>query len=467
MKRLQSILSGVLTGAMVLSVTACGSAGASDSNAASASKASGTAAASGTSLAYKGDLSLMHFSTSEESQGNGGSDGFRTMISQWQEAHPDIKLNQTVLSNDDYKKQIATQAAANDLPDVFQLQGSNTKAWVKQGLVMDMTDIIKKSPDYDSYKQEFFTAFIENGKTYAIPILTGGTCSVVVYDKSAWQKAGFDKFPTTWEDVKKASDYFKKNNYKETIAFGNGGQWQINSCFLSTIGDRFTGPDWFKSLIDKKGAKFTDQKFVDALKFTQDTFRSGIFNDDFNAINNEDAREYYISKEAPALICGNWDVSYLQSTLKDKGDDLYNNTEFAVLPQPSGATGDENTQNIGFGFGVAINSKLKDDPEKLKAATDLAYKLVGKDFSTYVGEKYALQGITKASDLDLSKFDPFIQKFYKYSYEDTKACEIYDSYINSAVWDVLNIEAQNMLNGSEKPEEVAEKTQTAYAKNYQ
>ncbi len=31
-----------------------------------------------------------------------------------------------------------------------------------------------------------------------------------------------------------------------------------------------------------------------------------IFNEDFNAVTNEDAREYYISGEAAAFIGGNW-----------------------------------------------------------------------------------------------------------------------------------------------------------------
>ena len=50
---------------------------------------------------------------------------------------------------------------------------------------------------------------------------------------------------------------------------------------------------------------------------------------------------------------------------------------------------------------------------------------------------YALQGLTQV-DVDLSNFDQFTQDFYNYSYVDTDTCEIYDSYINSAVWEVLN-----------------------------
>ena len=74
-------------------------------------------------LAYKGDLEIMHYSTSEESEGNGGSDGFRTVLAAWNDAHPDIQLKrETFLQTQKYKTQIATLAAADNLPDVFLLQ---------------------------------------------------------------------------------------------------------------------------------------------------------------------------------------------------------------------------------------------------------------------------------------------------------------------------------------------------------
>ena len=45
-------------------------------------------------LAYKGELSLMHYSTSEESEGNGGSDGFRSVIAEWEKGHSDITIKE-------------------------------------------------------------------------------------------------------------------------------------------------------------------------------------------------------------------------------------------------------------------------------------------------------------------------------------------------------------------------------------
>ena len=417
-------------------------------------------------LAYKGELEIMHYSTSEESEGNGGSDGFRTVLAAWDEAHPDITLNQNVLANAEYKTQIATLAAAGDLPDVFLLQGMNTKDWAKQGLVYDLTDAIKASPYYSDYVQNYFTPFTDGDSIYGYPVLTGGTCTVVNYDKAMWKDAGYDTFPSTWEDVEKASEYFNEQGIT-TVAFGNGGKWQANSDFLSTLGNRYTGPDWFLSLINKGGAAFTDEAFVKALTEMQHLFtETSIFNEDFNAVTNEDAREYYISGDAAAFIGGNWDESYIWATLKDSDEEKWNNMGFAVLPQPADATEAPTSQNIGLGYAVAISSKVAEDPDKLAAAIDLAQEVTGPAFASYVAENYALGGLTKVGDVDLSSFDQITQDFYNYSYVDTEPCEIYDSYITNAVWDVLNTDLQTMMNGEISPEDVAANAQKAYEENY-
>lgn len=423
-------------------------------------------------LAYTGDLEIMHYSTSEESQGNGGSDGFRKVLGEWNEAHPDINLVENVLANAEFKTQIATLAAADDLPDVFLLQGMNTIDWANQGLMLDLTDIIKASPYYDTYNEAYFAPFTTDGKIYGYPALTGGTCTVVIYDKAMWAEAGYDAFPTTWEEVEKASEYFNEQGIT-TIAFGNGGKWQANSDFLSTLGNRYTGPDWFMSLIAKSGAAFTDEAFVKALAETQRLFHdTAIFNEDFNAVTNEDAREYFIAGDAAAFIGGNWDESYIKATLGGTDEveavdpEKHDNLGFAVLPQPADATEAPNSQNIGLGYAVAFNANLADDPDKLAAAIDLAQEITGPAFASYVAENYALGGLSMVEDVDLSNFDQVAQDFYNWCYVDTETCEIYDSYVTNAVWDVLNTDLQTMMNGDMTPEEVAQNAQTAYEENY-
>ena len=420
----------------------------------------------GEQLAYTGELEIMHYSTSEESEGNGGSDGFRTVLAQWDEAHPDITLTQNVLANAEYKTQIATLAAADDLPDVFLLQGMNTIDWANQGLVYDLTADIQSSPYYEDYNQAYFIPFTVGESIYGYPALTGGTCTVVIYDKAMWKEAGYDAFPSTWEEVEAAAEYFSGQGITP-VAVGNGGKWQANSDLLSTLGNRYTGPDWFMSLVAKEGAAFTDEAFVKALTEMQRLFtETEIFNEDFNVVTNEDAREYYISGDAAAFIGGNWDESYIWAALKDSDEEKWNNMGFAVLPQPADATEAPNSQNIGLGYAVAVNSKLADDPDKLAAAIDLAEYITGPAFAGYVAENYALGGLTKVEDVDLSAFDQITQDFYNWSYVDTETCEIYDSYITNAVWDVLNTDMQTMLNGDMTPEDVAANAQAAYEANY-
>lgn len=473
----KKLLGALLSVAMISSLLAgCGGSTTTDGSSASneSTPASSSAAASSDAVtpdtdgAYTGELEIMHYSTSEESEGNGGSDGFRTVLTEWDEAHPDITLTQNVLANAEYKTQIATLAAADDLPDVFLLQGMNTVAWAEQGLILDLTDIIKESPYAADYNDAYFTPFkTADGKIYGFPVLTGGTCTVVIYDKAMWKEAGYDAFPSTWEAVEKASEYFNGKGIT-TVAFGNGGKWQANSCFLSTLGNRYTGPDWFQSIINKGGAKFTDDTFVAALAETQRLFNeTEIFNEDFNAVTNEDAREYYIAGTAAAFIGGNWDESYIAATLKDSDPDKFNNIGFAVLPQPADATYAPNSQNIGLGYAVAINPKVAEDPAKLAAAIDLAEYVTGPAFASYVAEKYALGGLTNVKDVTFSsEIDQITMDFYNWSYVDTEACEIYDSYVSSAVWDVLNTDMQTMMNGDLTPAEVAANAQAAYEANY-
>lgn len=465
----KKLIGTLLSAAMVASLLAgCGSSDNGGSTQSSAGgETSGGASAdlensggASADLAYTGNISLMHFSTSEESEGNGGSDGFRTCIAQWKEANSGITLDETVLANGDYKTQIATLAAADDLPDVFLLQGMNSISWANQGLVYDLSDSIKSSPYADLYNMDYLVPFTVEGKYYAYPALTGGTCTVVVYDSAMWKDAGYDAFPTTWADVEAADDYFDGIGV-DTLAFGNQGQWNLNSCFVSCLGYQYTGTEWFADIIAGNGnASFTDPEFVAALTETQRLFHdTDLFNTDFNALTNEDARERYISGEAAAYICGNWDVSYIQATLE--GTDKYDTTKFAVLPQAADATKYEKFQNIGLGYGVAISAKVAEDPDKLAACIDLAQYLTGTAFSNYVGENYALGGFC-GSSFDLSKFDQFTQDFYNFSYVDNKGCEIYDSYVDGSVWSVLNTEMQEMVNGDKDPATVAADTQAAY-----
>lgn len=477
--RLRKLLAVGLSLAMTLQLSACGSSAATSSEqtgeeavaTADETAESGAVPAddveapapetSASELAYKGEINFMHYSTSEEAEGNGSSDGFRSCIAAWEEAHPDITLNQDILANVDYKTQIATKAAANDLPDVFLLQGMNTANWAKQGLVLDLTDVIASSPDASGYNMDLLVPFTSEGRYYALPAVSGGTCTVVIYDAALWKEAGFDSFPATWKEVEEASEYFNEQGM-DTIAFGNAGQWQMNSCFLSCFGYQYTGTDWFNHIIAGDGqASFEDESFVKALENTRHLFAdTKIFNSDFNAVTNEDAREYFISGDAAAFIGGNWDYSYIAETLKDDTEKI-GNMKIAVLPEGDGAAAYEKMQNNGFGYGLAINADVAGDKDKLDACIDLIEYLTGPSFAEYVGSKYGLGAFYKA-DFDTTGLNSWDIDLYNYSYVDNKAVAIYDSFLGGDVWNTLNPGLQDLTSGKTDAAALAGATQKAY-----
>ncbi|MDR3091578.1 MAG: extracellular solute-binding protein [Clostridiales bacterium] len=417
-------------------------------------------------LAYKGKLSFAHFSSAEEERGGSAeATAMRAVIAEWKKVHTDVNLDENVLANNEYKDKIAALGAANDLPDMFIIQGMNTRQWARQGLLYDLSQPIADSPyaaDYHLNKLYPFTG--DDGAYYALPALAEGTCSVVLYNKQMWADAGFDKFPDNWDDVISAAQGYFKDNDKDAIAFGNGSKWQINSTFLDVIGDRFTGGDWYKSIIEKKGAKFTDPEFVQALEFTKKIFspETGVFNGDFNAVTNEDAREYFLAGDAAAFIGGKWDVSYIRTAAEQSG--MIDDIGFALIPQPEGATKSFNTHATGQGYGVAISAKTAEDPDKLAAALDLAYQLTGKPFAVYLAQNFAETSFTDPGEVDLSKFNQFTQDYYHF-YDNT-GCEIYDSYLTGAIWDVMNTGLQEMLNGNKDPQALAAESQKAYEESY-
>ena len=401
-------------------------------------------------------LTFHHFSTEQEVRdGNAGATAFRYAIAEWEKAHPNVVLEQTVLSNDDWKVKTAALAAANDLPDVALVQGMWTKEWVGNKLIMPLNDSIKASPHGSKYKDGLFAPFRVDGTIYGLPILATGSCTVVAYDSKLWEEAGFPNFPETWADVEKAGAYFKSKGI-DTFAFGNAGQWQINSTFLSAVGDRFTGSDWFFNIIDRKNnASFEDKPFVDALRFTQKAFSTGLFNKDFNAVNNEVARDYFINGQSAAVICGNWDITYIG---QHAAPDLKARIKFAPIPQPAGAAATTKTHAAGNGMALTLNAKLSG--EKLELARDLILYITGPVFADYLAANFAQTGVCAVDNVDLSKFDSFTADFYRFN--ENPICQIYDSFMDGAVVSVMNIGLQEMLNGVKTPEQVASESQAAY-----
>lgn len=440
---MKKTLAAILAGAMALSLTACG--GSSDS-------ADSAAGEDG-----KITLSMLHFYTDEEAKTNLETQAYVNSMNTYIEEHPDINFDIQTMSHNDYPVKIQALSAADELPDVFIVKGSWVENFVNNEQLADLTEYKDTVEWADDFYDGVFDSCTIDGKIYGVPNQFPAPTSMVFYDSELWAQAGYSTFPETWEEVEEASAKFKEQGIETTVALGNKEQWNYESCWFSTLADRYTGTDWMNNILARDGsAKFTDEDFVSALKFTADLGASGILNPDYNSITGQQANDLFIQGKAASVITGNWDISYF---LTNADESFTDRIKIAALPQPAGAEkGEKGSMSSSSGWFVAVNSKL--EGEKLEAALDFAFSIAGPEFSKNNAELQG--GLSPVKyEFDTSTLPQLRQDYIAIAAEVPPA-PVYDVVLSTEIVDVLNAGLQGVLDGTVSPEDLAQQVQDEY-----
>ena len=414
---------------------------------------SGTTASTGTTPAT-GNLTLdiVHQYPPEQNANSHDGTIWNEMTDKYIADHPDVKFNVTAIDQADLHVKIQAQAAADDLPDVFFLKGSWVSNFVSNDLLLDFTPYLEKSSTKDAYKPATFEPFTRNGKLYGMPVQFAST-SFVYYNADLWKSIGYDTFPTDWNEIKAAA---KKFNDKGIVPFaaGNKDKWFFESCWLSALGDRFTGTEWTRNMIENNGkAKFTDPDFVSALQFLQDLAKAKLFNADFNSITNTQSISIYAEGKAAATVDGYWAIA---SILNQASDETIKATKMTVLPAVPNGKGNAAMTSGGGGWAVTASDELQGAQRDL--AADYCLYITGPEYSTKLAQNYGEIGACNVEGVDMSKFDQLTQD-YVALVNKTDFTPIYDIQMDGAVIEVMNTAMQEMLNGSKTARQVAEEIQ--------
>ena len=126
---------------------------------------------------------------------------FNKVLQDFKKRHPNITVKDEALSGDgsDYTTKIKTLAAGNEMPDVFNIEGSNVKTFADAKLINPVNDFLDADPTYKSkFLFDTFSDLTYNGKYYGIPIYTGAT-SIVFYNKKIFSECGIQSFPKDWD----------------------------------------------------------------------------------------------------------------------------------------------------------------------------------------------------------------------------------------------------------------------------
>ncbi len=123
-------------------------------------------------------------------------DYIKGMIADFEAENPGIKVDWQDIPHSVAEQRTLTAAAANQLPDVMNL---NTDFLKKLGALGALVDMDTAAADVkDDYFPGIWKAGEVNGRTYALPWYI--TNSLLIWNKDLLAQAGFDAPPTTMEE---------------------------------------------------------------------------------------------------------------------------------------------------------------------------------------------------------------------------------------------------------------------------
>lgn len=117
-------------------------------------------------------------------------------VAAFEEEHPNITVKMESLPYDGYFDKLSTQVAANDAPDVQQLQGEFMAQYGSQGALLDLTEVDTADLDPGTVKNG-------NIDDEQVGVPTGLSTLVVVANTAVFEQAGVevpDDTTWTWED---------------------------------------------------------------------------------------------------------------------------------------------------------------------------------------------------------------------------------------------------------------------------
>jgi raffinose/stachyose/melibiose transport system substrate-binding protein len=369
-------------------------------------------------------------------------------VEKFMEEHPNIVIKQQNIPHDQFKVKVKTQAAGKQLPDLVQVwPGAELKPLVDGKLIQPIDDIMGH---WDGLIPEGQLGdYNINDKQYAIPANVTPT-SLVYYDKDMLAEVGYDEFPKTYEEFKTLIKKLREND-TIPIALGNKAQWVLQSSYISTIGDRLTGSDFLPSVLDTGEKKFTDEKFVEAVRIIGELANMKAFNEDFNSIDNIQHRELFILGDAAMMIDGAWSLGPTLEAAPDK------NIGVALFPEVEGGLGDPAAVSAVTGTGIGLNSEL--EGEKLEAAQEFLKSFYSEDYY----KNLLKADILVAADVEPpSGISPLLKEVSELT--SNNITPVYDATLPVEVTDIINSGLQEVTLGTMTPEELAQKLQEAVEK---
>ncbi len=275
----------------------------------------------------------------------------------------DVKVKIIMTTPDDYSTKLKAAITGRQVPDVFYVDPGSVQAYVKSGIIKDITKEVEASVDLDNVWEygvdsyRFDGTLMGQGAIYAMPKDIGPFS--FGYNKTMLEAAGVplpdkDK-PYTWTEfidvAKKVTLDTNGDGTLDQWGTGLNVQWNLQPFVWSN------GADWLNE--DRTKVTVDTPEFAEALQWFADMSNVEGVTPSTSDAQTLDTYQRWMEGQIGFFPVGPWDVPTYEKL----------DFEWDLIPYPVGATG-ETASWIGT-LGIAVSESTKN----AELATDLAIYL--------------------------------------------------------------------------------------------
>ncbi len=403
----KQILSLVLAGAMIASLTACGGS-APDTEGAKESAKESTAAENGTADAGTDAAASVELTVTTTFAGeDGNAQNFKNAVAAWEAETGNTVADTSATSDETFKTRVVTDFETGSEPDVlFFFNGADANSFIEAGKVVSIDEIRAAYPEYASNMNDDLIAdSLVDGKKYAVPV--NGYWEAMFVNKEVLDAAGvampganytMDQFKADCEKIK-AAGYAPiaaalgniPHYWWEFAIFNN--QSPANHLEIPASVDDANGQAWVAGMNDIK-----------------ELYDLGYFPENTLSATDDETFAMFTEGKAAFLIDGSWKVGGIVSACQSDPEDpatldAEKLSHFDVTYVP-GKGGDRKATDLvgGLSMGYYITKKAWDDPDKRTAAVSFV-EYMTSDELVPVFAQHTASALKVAPVVDESQFN--------------------------------------------------------------
>lgn len=343
---MKKILALMLSGAMCLSLAACGggnsAGGADNSNTAqestdtpaapAADSANTEAAADSSASGSAAEITLWHYFDA-----TADAKAIVDWVEEYNTLQSDIHITATYVSREELMNQYTIGALSGELPDIGMVDSPDMASYISLGVFEDITDQLNAWGELDAfYPGPLSSCMDSEGRLYGLP--QNSNCLALACNMDLLAAAGYDHMPTSLDE------------FQEMVAATTdaaNGVYGYAMCCVSTEEGTFQLLPWLRSNYNGSGVnvdKLTADSAVHGLGVLGDFIANGYMSKECVNWTQADAFNQWAAGKAAMFEAGTW---HLAQTDTIGGAFNY---DFCLLP--TGSAGTSTSTIGGENFGV-------------------------------------------------------------------------------------------------------------------